>query len=139
MPDRMTNTIDTGGGGIAYRPTVISSFAGDMVTIDAWWSQWKDFIFATKLELPDKKGGGVTTKLPAALLSKIPRAKYPALTEEDEAMSLRLQTVCLAIFDAILVYMLNELSPGGKWMELKLQILEALLEKKDDKTVGVLK
>ena len=53
-------------------------------------------------------------------------------------MSLRLQTLCLAIFDAILVYMLNQLAPGGKWLALKLQILEALLDKKDAKTVSVL-
>jgi len=138
MPDRMTNTIDTAGGGVAYRPTVISSFGGDMATVDEWWGAWKAFIFINKLELPDKKSGGVASKLPCALLSKIPRAKYPALTEEDEAMSLRLQTVCLAIFDAILVHMLNELAPG-KWLELKRQILEALLTKKDDKTLGVLK
>lgn len=108
MPDRMTNTIDLASGGVAYRPTAISSFAGNMATVDTWWPLWKDFLFGKKLELPDKKGAGVASKLPAALLSKIPRSKYPALTEEDEAMSLRLQTVCLAIFDAILVHMLNQ-------------------------------
>jgi len=138
MPDRMTNTIDLVGGGLAFRPTVISSFAGEMSTVATWWAAWKDFLFAKKLELPDKKSGGASSKLPAALLSKIPRSKYPALTEEDEAMSVRLQTVCLAIFDAILVHMLNQLSPGGKWLEMKLQILEALLTKKEDKTIGVL-
>jgi hypothetical protein len=108
MPDRMTNTIDLVGGGLAFRPTVISSFAGEMSTVATWWAAWKDFLFAKKLELPDKKSGGASSKLPAALLSKIPRSKYPALTEEDEAMSVRLQTVCLAIFDAILVHMLNQ-------------------------------
>merc|ERR1711871_1093811 len=101
MPDRMTNTIDVVGGQ-AFRPTVISSFSGDMATVPEWWAAWKQFTFETKLEIPDKKAGGTVSKLPAALLSKIPRSKYPALTEEDEAMSLRLQTVCLAIFDAIL-------------------------------------
>ena len=42
MPDRMTNMIDLSGGGAAYRPTVISSYSGDMATVDAWWTQWKD-------------------------------------------------------------------------------------------------
>lgn len=139
MPDRMTNTIDLAGGGIAYRPTVISSFDGDMGTVSQWYAQWKEFLFEKQLELPDKKSGGVSSKLPASLLAKISRSKYPALSESDEAMSLRLQTVCLAIFDAILVHMLQKLSPGGKWITLKRQILEALLTKKEEKTIGVLR
>ena len=46
MPDRMTNTIDLVGGGLAFRPTVISSFAGEMSTVATWWAAWKDFLFA---------------------------------------------------------------------------------------------
>ena len=138
MPDRMTNMIDLAGGGAAFRPTVISSYAGDMATVDKWWAVWKDFMFARKLDLPDKKGGA-TAKLPCALLSKIPRAKYPALSAEEEAMSVRLQTLCLALFDAILVHMLNTLSPDAKWLAMKLQILEALLVKKEDKIISILR
>lgn len=138
MPDRMTNTIDVAGGGIVYRPTVISSFDGDMSSVDTWWASWKDFHFTNKLSLPGKKGAEPTSKLPCELLTKIPRAKYPALSEEEEAMSVRLQTICLAIFDALLVHMLNTLSPGGKWIQMKRDILEALLHKKTEKTLGVL-
>ena len=134
MPDRMTNTIDLANGNTAYRPSVISSFAGDMLTTEAWWAAWKSFMFERPLELAKAKGA----KLPAALLTTIPRSKYPALSEEEEAMSLRLQTVCLAIFDAILVHMLRTLSPDGKWLELKRQIVRALLEQKEAKTIAVL-
>ena len=102
------------------------------------WRSSSQFLFTKKLDVPDRKGGGSSAKLPCTLLGKIPRAKYPALTEAEETMSLRLQTVCLAIFDAILVHMLNELSKDGKWLAMKRQILEALLVKKDDKMIGVL-
>lgn len=53
-------------------------------------------------------------------------------------MSLRLQTVCLAIFDAILVHMLSELSPDGAWLALKKQLLSELVAKKETKQMGVL-
>jgi len=138
MPDRMTNTIDLADGSITYRPTVISSFSGDMSSVSAWWTAWKEFHFVTKLSLPGKKGAEPSCKLPCELLSKIPRAKYPALTEEEETMSVRLQTICLAIFDALLVHMLNTLSPNGKWIDMKRDILEALLYKKTDKTLAIL-
>ena len=138
MPDRMTNTIDVVGGGRAFRPTVISSFDGEMGTVDAWWALWKDFLFASPLELPGKKGGPPTTKLPCALLTKIQRDKYPALTEEEEAMSVRLQTICLAAFDAVLVHMLQVLSPDGKWVGLKRDILDALLHKKEANVGAIL-
>ena len=41
------------------------------------------------------EGGGAAT-LPASLLQPIRRAKYPALSTEEEAISLPLQTLCQA-------------------------------------------
>ena len=38
-------------------------------------------------------GGGVTT-VPAKMLQKIRRSKYPAVTAEEEAISIPLQTLC---------------------------------------------
>uniref|UniRef100_A0A7S2I847 Endonuclease/exonuclease/phosphatase domain-containing protein n=1 Tax=Haptolina brevifila TaxID=156173 RepID=A0A7S2I847_9EUKA len=134
MPDRFSNTIDVEGGGSVFRPSVISSFSGDMGSLDAWWSCWTNFFFTTKIDLPGKG-----KRLPCSLLKKIPRAKYPALTEEEEAMSQRLQTVCLAVFDAILVHMLTQLSPGGKWLALKRQILQALVSDKESKLIAIFK
>ena len=40
-------------------------------------------------------------------LLPIKRSKYPALSEDEERLSIPLQTLCGAIFDAILVHMLN--------------------------------
>jgi hypothetical protein len=138
MPDRFTNTIDIVGDATACRPTVISSFEGDMSTTSKWFDLWLAFMFDQKVEIPGKKGAPAESKAPCALLSKIPRAKYPALTEHEEACSRRLQTLCLAAFDAILVHMLNTLSPDGKWLELKASILAELTKKKEAKQIAML-
>ena len=39
------------------------------------------------------------------------RSKYPSVTEEEEHMSLPLQLLSLAIFDSILVYLMNSIAP----------------------------
>ena len=51
---------------------------------------WAAFMFETSVEVA-VKGGGTATKRPCELLSRISRAKYPALSEEEEAMSVPLQ------------------------------------------------
>ncbi|KAH8071428.1 hypothetical protein JL721_4406 [Aureococcus anophagefferens] len=100
------------GGSVACRPTVINMYGGELGSVEAWWPQWRAFFFEDKVAVVDKKAGKAE-KLPALMLSKIPRAKYPALTEAEEAMSVPLQLVCCAVFDAVLVHMMNKVSPGA--------------------------
>ena len=50
-------------------------------------------------------------------------AKYPALTDEEAEISLALQTLCLAIFDAVMVHMMITLSPEGHWQVIKWAVL----------------
>ena len=45
-------------------------------------------------------------------LLPIKRSKYPALSEDEERLSIPLQTLCGAIFDAILVHMMNSIAPN---------------------------
>tara|TARA_B110001452_G_C15219676_1_gene422818 strand:+ start:283 stop:1881 length:1599 start_codon:yes stop_codon:yes gene_type:complete len=137
MPDRVTNTINTTDGGKANRPTVISCFGGDMSSMDAWWGEWKKFMFGVKLEVAGKKGG-VESKVPAAMLPPLKRAKYPAVTEEEEAISVPLQALCIAIFDAILVHVVSSCSPDGTWLRLKLSMLEALYANKDQRILDIM-
>ena len=59
-------------------------------------------------------------------------------TIADEGPSLRLQMLSLAIFDAILVHMLNRLSPDGRWLKLKKQILDALRDRQDPRIAKIL-
>jgi hypothetical protein len=56
------------------------------------------------------------------MLSKLTRAKYPDLTEEEERISLPLQTVCLAIFDMIMFHIMDVSAPGT-WTQLKSTVL----------------
>ena len=87
MPDRVTNTINTlGEAGKVHRPTVISCYDGDMSSMAAWWKEWRAFMFETSLTVAGKKGAVITTT-PAGMLPPIKRAKYPALSEEEEAIS----------------------------------------------------
>jgi len=137
MPDRYTNTINTLEGGVANRPTVINCFAGDMTSVAKWWAEWKRFMFKTKLRLPGGSGGPMTVE-PAGLLSKIKRSKYPAVTAEEEAISIPLQTLAQAIFDATLVHIVNAVSTSGKWQVLQQQMCDALNRKKDERTISIL-
>merc|ERR1711865_868645 len=138
MPDRFTNTINTADStnGPVCRPAVINNFTGDLSGTQAWWAQWKAFMFETPLTVHTKKG--LVEQLPCQMLSKISRSKYPALSEEEERISLPLQTLCLALFDATMIHMLNTLSPGGEWLTIKRRLFDELFVKKQARTLEVL-
>lgn len=136
MPDRVTNTIDLASGERACRPTVISNYSAPLPDISTWWATWKAFMFKDELEIP-AKGGGSKKVRPCSLLSKIPRAKYPAITEEEEAISVPLQALCCAIFDATLVHMLNAVAPDS-WHAVKLALCAALCTNKVGLTIKIL-
>lgn len=70
------------------------------------------------------------------LITPIKKAKYPAITEEEEKISLPLQTLCAAIFDAILVNMMNKLEPA--WGPLRENMCNKLNRKKLDRTMEIL-
>jgi hypothetical protein len=136
MPDRITNTINVEGGGQVYRPTVINMYAGDLSTLDLWWSAWESFMFDTKLGI--KGRNGVEELIPYQMLQSIKKAKYPDITENEEHDSLPLQTMCGAIFDAILVHMMNSVSAPAVWQEIKKTMVENLNRKKVPHTLSIL-
>lgn len=139
MPDRVTNTINVvGSSEPVCRPTVINMYSGDLSNMDSWWQAWSDFMFVTPLPIQGKDGG-VESKLPLHMLKPISKAKYPDITEEEESISLPLQTMCGAIFDAILVHMMNTVSEPKVWQPLKQTIVEALNKKKVDNTLDILR
>lgn len=144
MPDRVTNTINVMAESKetryrpppACRPTVINNYEGDLSTTSAWWTAWKDFLFVKHLLVLTKRG--VESKRPCEMLEPIRASKYPAVTPAEEQMSLPLQTLFLAIFDAILVHLMNTISPCGDWQLIKSTICQELVRGKPSKTVDIL-
>ena len=136
MPDRITNTLNVEGGQV-FRPTVINMYDGDLSTLETWWAAWEEFMFVRPLQI--KGTAGVESKIPYELLQKIKKSKYPDITTEEEADSLPLQTMCGAIFDSILVHMMNTVSSSPKaWQELKKTMVENLNKQKVPHTMDIL-
>ena len=128
MPDRITNTINLHGGGVCLRPSVMNAYdGGSFSSLSDWWFQWKDFMFRTHVRVFN----GIADLNPepqivCSLITPILRGKYPAITEEEQAISVPLQILCLAVLDAIFVHMLNEVCPG-EWEVTRQQLCKALI------------
>merc|ERR1712025_926212 len=126
MPDRVTNTIRSTDGK-KMRPTVINCYEQEFSSLVDWWTQWKTFVFDTEINGKPVYG----------LLQPIKRSKYPAISMAEEAVSLPLQTLAGAIFDAILVHMMQNVAQDT-WQPLRTQLCEALNRKKDSRTLDIL-
>lgn len=132
MPDRTTNTVRTDAG-LAYRPTVINCYAGaPLDSVAMWWEAWRQFMFHDVMVVKGKEKTG------HQLLVPIKRAKYPAVTEAEEAISVPLQALCCAIFDAVLIHMMNALAPTT-WQALRAQMGQALNAGKTDRILAILR
>lgn len=137
MPDRVTNTINVAGSiEPVCRPTVINMYGGDLSNLQLWWSAWETFMFDTPLTIQTKDGS--LTEPPYKMLQPIKKSKYPDITPEEEKVSLPLQTMCGAIFDAILVHMMNTVSEPDVWQSLKKTMVENLNSQKVPHTLDIL-
>uniref|UniRef100_A0A7S3LKF6 Endonuclease/exonuclease/phosphatase domain-containing protein n=1 Tax=Aplanochytrium stocchinoi TaxID=215587 RepID=A0A7S3LKF6_9STRA len=136
MPDRITNTINTVDGQV-YRPTPINCYQGTFQSFEDWWSQWKDFMFEKIIKVNSKKG--VATHNVASMILPIKRSKYPAVTEEEERISVPLSTLCAGIFDSILIHMLENVEGKQGWQSLRAEMCQALNMKKNERTVEILR
>lgn len=134
MPDRVTNTISVGSQ-TYLRPTVINCYRGPSLdNVGVWWSAWIHFMF--EVTIPSANSNGAASKHVYEMLQKIKHSKYPTLTEQEESISLPLQTVALAIFDAILVHSMNHLThaEGGggiSWQHLRKEMCDSLNTRKN--------
>jgi hypothetical protein len=136
MPDRMTNTINTATEGkIVYRPTVINCYDGKFKDMNTWWKEWQKFMFTSKISV--NKGNAVSTVNVHKLLAPISKAKYPSITKEEAEISVPLQTLCLAIFDAILIHMMSQVGPKV-WQPIRSNLCNDLNYKKNDRILEIL-
>lgn len=143
MPDRVTNTINvvTRSEGEprpppVCRPTVINNYEGDLSTSDLWWEQWKQFMFRCSVTV--RTAVGARVQRPVQMLEPIPRSKYPAITQDEERLAMPLQLICQAVFDAIIVHLMNRLSPGSSWQIVKSKICDSLYLRKHERTMEIL-
>lgn len=138
MPDRITGSIEVvSRTQNEYRPTVVNNYLGSLGSVAEWWLKWRRFMFMEHLRIPTKKGS--RTLRPCQLLRPLSRVKYPALTQEEEEVSIPLQCLCQAIFDASLVHLMNLISPDGRWEEIKRSIVKSLLRDKSELSVEILR
>lgn len=137
MPDRVTNTINVADKDEPVcRPAVINMYDGDLASVTLWWKQWTPFMFGNPLVIKTSEGN--IEQKPYEMLKPISRSKYPAITEDEEINSLPLQTLCGAIYDSILVHMMNEVSEPTVWQPLKQLMVESLNKKKTPHTLEIL-
>jgi hypothetical protein len=137
MPDRVTNTINLADGTMAFRPTVINMYEEDLGSQEKWWISWESFMFVKPLKVMNKNQE-VEEKIPFQMLQTIKKVKYPDISEQEEIDSLPLQTLCGAIFDAILVHMMNSVAEPDVWQPLKKSMVENLNKKKVPHTLEIL-
>lgn len=148
MPDRVTNTItaitENGGTSNVMRPTVINCYTSHpLSSTESWWTLWLEFMFDTTISVQNHGKNKDQTKIESKnvkvyqLLQKIDRSKYPAVTAQEEKLSLYLQLVNLAIFDNILVYLLNNIAPNV-WENIRKDICLSLNANKLKNTVSIL-
>ena len=141
MPDRITNTIQCDCYSSLKRPTAFNAYdGGTLNSIDAWWGKWKEFMFFTAVPasaacLPGNASSSDRI-LVCHLLEKIPRKKYPAITEEEQSISVVLQLLCLAILDAIYIFILNSIDPT--WEHVRRQLCTALISNKAASVCAIL-
>mmetsp|Transcript_3630 Transcript_3630/g.8334 ORF Transcript_3630/g.8334 Transcript_3630/m.8334 type:complete len:669 (+) Transcript_3630:248-2254(+) len=136
MPDRITNTINMSDGSVVMRPTIINGFDGDLGTMERWWDLWKDFVFRFVVQVFNEDGVS-PPQVVCKMIEPILHSKYPAITPEEQAISIPLQILCLAIFDSILVHMLNTVAPNT-WQPLKRSLCDALISNKSKKNINIL-
>ena len=139
MFDRVTNTIVAADGSTHYRPSVVNCYGGSMGKMRRWWQDWLTFVFKEKLDLPPPSSSATRAAAPRyvrEMLKPITQAKYPAVTAEEEVMSVPLQVLHGAIFDVILAYTLNSLD--REWEAVRRGMCVALNAGKTARTVDIL-
>ena len=132
MPERITSSLKTPDGRLLFRPSPITGYDPDMSDPDAWWAAWKRFMFRTAV-----LSRGKPVRSACALLDLLLRPKYPALTAAEEAASVELQALCLAVFDAVLARILFLVAPST-WQPLRRALHAGLFADKPARCVALL-
>ena len=139
MPDRVTNTIRamdsvTKGEQTWMRPTVINCYGARMTSEDDWFRRWSEYMFDFTFVSIDGRERKVMD-----LMIPIKRAKYPAVSEEEEALGIDLQVFYLYAFDQALVTLAT--SAAGSftgWQDVRAKLVDDLVTHKFSRTLDAL-
>ena len=154
MPDRVSNSpsvpqstqanrvfTDQGSG---VRPSIVSVYDGDLSSIEVWYESWLAYFFDVPITvMTDSVEGVVKTVDVCDLLVPIRQSRYPAITAEEEAISIPLQLLCLGIFDAILVYVMNACCGekegiSGGWPAVKRNVCDVRCSKRSKRIMDII-
>ena len=138
MPDRITNTINLWSGEKLKRPSVINSYdACDLTSTRIWWREWRKFMFCTKIQISAGGEGVPKPQFVCNLIRPICRTKYPAVSLEEQAISVQLQLLCLAILDATFIFIVNQVAPTT-WQVIRRTLSLTLVHGKEDRLCQIL-
>ena len=127
-PDRLLNTIDTTGDGAVYlyRPTAINYYPHAFDDSADWFRAWTAFMHDTGM----------------AILRDNKHNKYAQKYAQhgDDNTFLCLNVILLAMFDAILIFMLFEIQNKTNipWQTVKAKLFEIINKNKMERTVEIL-
>ena len=137
LPDRITNTISLMDGSKIYRPSVINAYDGrPLSSLAVWWDEWKKFMFRTYVQVCSSGNRECAPQLIFSLVGQIQRSKYPAVTIDEQAMSIPLQILCLAVLDAIFLYIVDSVS-SDTWQNIRQTLSRALILGKDERICSI--
>jgi hypothetical protein len=138
MPDRITNTIKLVNGRVLTRPSAISAYDGPPLdSLDLWWIEWVNFMFHSQVQISTGDETEQTLQSVCSLIEPLLRRKYPEVSPEEQAISIPLQILCLAILDAIFIFVLNAVQPTT-WESVRRELSRALISNKASKTCSIL-
>ena len=138
LPDRITNTIYLPDGKKLYRPSAINAYDGCLLSsIPVWWDEWKKFMFRTHVQVCSPENRDCSPQLICSLIGPIQRSKYPAISVDEQAMSIPLQILCLAVLDAIFLYVVNSVCPS-RWETIRRALSRVLINGKDNRICCIL-
>ena len=140
MPDRITNTISLMDGRKFCRPSVINAYyATPLGSVQVWWTEWKAFFFHSPVQCYSEAGEEPPAEpmLICNLIGKIQRSKYPAITLEEQAISVPLQLLCLAILDAIFLHVVTSVAPL-EWENVRKQLCDSMIVGKELRVCNII-
>jgi len=106
----------------------------DLQSMTNWWDSWKTFMFHTTIPSPKTPTQSTTIY---EMIPKIDHNKYPTISVEEEKISRSLAILHLAIFDSILVHMMNNLNKEH-WQDIRNNLCNNLNLHKNDRTKEIL-